>query len=111
MLNFDVQNYIQILALLAEVAVLEEEIVRLEEKVVHFRQDLYQEAVYMSSSMRKLEHSVSAPPNKSNSTMDSPKLENLKFQSQKVGNSTSATRPTTTLTGEKLNYVSLVLIN
>ncbi|ESW32815.1 hypothetical protein PHAVU_001G019400 [Phaseolus vulgaris] len=94
-----------ILALLAEVAVLEEEIVRLEEKVVHFRQDLYQEAVYMSSSMRKLEHSVSAPPNKSNSTMDSPKLEKLKLQSQTVGNSAaeSATRPTTTLTEDKEN--------
>ncbi|XP_031388458.1 uncharacterized protein LOC116201379 isoform X1 [Punica granatum] len=37
------------LELLAEVAVLEEEIVRLEEKVVNFRQGLYQEAVYISS--------------------------------------------------------------
>ncbi|KOM33750.1 hypothetical protein LR48_Vigan01g330600 [Vigna angularis] len=94
-----------ILALLAEVAVLEEEIVRLEEKIVHFRQDLYQEAVYMSYSMRKLEHSVSAPPNKSNSTMDSPKLEKLKFQSQTVGKSaaSSATMPTTTLTEDKEN--------
>ncbi|KAK7383100.1 hypothetical protein VNO78_28769 [Psophocarpus tetragonolobus] len=90
-----------ILALLAEVAVLEEEIVRLEEKVVHFRQDLYQEAVYMSSSMRKLEHSVSAPPNKSNPAMDSPKLDRLKFQSQTDDNQASifATRPTTKLTG------------
>ncbi|XP_028211032.1 uncharacterized protein LOC114393786 isoform X2 [Glycine soja] len=71
-----------ILALLAEVAVLEEEIVRLEEQVVHFRQDLYQEAVYMSSSMRKLENSVSAPPNKSNPTLDSPKLDKLKSLTQ-----------------------------
>ncbi|KAJ1396952.1 Ternary complex factor MIP1, leucine-zipper [Sesbania bispinosa] len=69
-----------ILALLAEVAVLEEEIVRLEEKVVHFRQDLYQEAVYMSSTKRKLEHS--SPPNNSNPTMDSPKLDKLKSPSQ-----------------------------
>lgn len=38
------------LELLAEVAVLEEEVVRLEEKIVHFRQGLYQEAVYISSS-------------------------------------------------------------
>ncbi|TKY57780.1 NEK protein kinase [Spatholobus suberectus] len=92
-----------ILALLAEVAVLEEEIVRLEEKVVHFRQDLYQEAVYMSSSMRKLEHSVSAPPNKSNPTMDSPKLDKLKSQSQTAGNpeATSAARPTPTLTEDR----------
>jgi hypothetical protein len=43
------------LELLAEVAVLEEEVVRLEEQVVHFRQDLYQEAVYMSSSKRNVE--------------------------------------------------------
>ncbi|CAJ1972651.1 unnamed protein product [Sphenostylis stenocarpa] len=94
-----------ILALLAEVAVLEEEIVRLEEKVVHFRQDLYQEAVYMSSSMRKLDHPVSSPPNKSNSTMDSPKLDKLKFQSQTAGDraATSATRPTTTLTEDMEN--------
>ncbi|XP_031119889.1 uncharacterized protein LOC116023067 isoform X2 [Ipomoea triloba] len=37
------------LELLAEVAVLEEEVVRLEEQVVHFRQGLYMEAVYMSN--------------------------------------------------------------
>ncbi|KAJ4831612.1 hypothetical protein Tsubulata_014827 [Turnera subulata] len=43
------------LELLAEVAVLEEEVVRLEEQVVHFRQDLYQEAVYISSSKRNME--------------------------------------------------------
>ncbi|OMO56737.1 hypothetical protein CCACVL1_26335 [Corchorus capsularis] len=39
----------QTLELLAEVAVLEEEVVRLEEQVVNFRQGLYQEAVYASS--------------------------------------------------------------
>ncbi|KAK4789717.1 hypothetical protein SAY86_017021 [Trapa natans] len=37
------------LELLAEVALLEEEIVLLEEQVVNFRQGLYQEAVYISS--------------------------------------------------------------
>ncbi|KAJ7952886.1 Protein of unknown function, DUF547 [Quillaja saponaria] len=37
------------LELLAEVAVLEEEVVRLEEQVVNFRQGLYQEAVFISS--------------------------------------------------------------
>ncbi|KHG29173.1 Voltage-dependent L-type calcium channel subunit alpha-1S [Gossypium arboreum] len=37
------------LELVAEVAVLEEEVVRLEEQVVNFRQGLYQEAVYASS--------------------------------------------------------------
>ncbi|XWS25666.1 hypothetical protein CRYUN_Cryun27aG0087200 [Craigia yunnanensis] len=46
------------LELLAEVAVLEEEVVRLEEQVVHFRQDLYQEAVYLSSSKRNMENSA-----------------------------------------------------
>ncbi|KAE8703770.1 hypothetical protein F3Y22_tig00110462pilonHSYRG00057 [Hibiscus syriacus] len=45
-----------ILELLAEVAVLEEEVVRLEEQVVNFRQDLYQEAVY-ASSKRNVENS------------------------------------------------------
>ncbi|KAK9067084.1 hypothetical protein SSX86_014408 [Deinandra increscens subsp. villosa] len=39
----------QTLELLAEVALLEEEVVRLEEEVVSFRQGLYQEAVYLSS--------------------------------------------------------------
>ncbi|XP_010268747.1 PREDICTED: uncharacterized protein LOC104605611 isoform X2 [Nelumbo nucifera] len=43
------------LELLAEVAVLEEEVVRLEEQVVNFRQGLYQEAVYISSSKRNTE--------------------------------------------------------
>ncbi|XP_076903281.1 uncharacterized protein LOC143558313 isoform X2 [Bidens hawaiensis] len=46
------------LELLAEVAVLEEEVVRLEEQVVHFRQGLYHEAVYISSSKRNLENST-----------------------------------------------------
>lgn len=35
--------------MLAEVALLEEEVVRLEEQLVNFRQGLYQEAVYISS--------------------------------------------------------------
>lgn len=47
---------IQTLELLAEVAVLEEEVVRLEEQVVNFRQGLYQEAVYVSSK-RNVENS------------------------------------------------------
>lgn len=87
-------------------AVLEEEIVRLEEQVVHFRQDLYQEAVYMSSYMRKLQHSVSSPQNKSNPTMDSPKFDKLKSQYQTAGNpaAASATRPSVTFPGEKLHH-------
>ncbi|GMJ07984.1 hypothetical protein like AT4G37080 [Hibiscus trionum] len=44
------------LELLAEVAVLEEEVVWLEEQVVSFRQGLYQEAVY-ASSKRNVENS------------------------------------------------------
>ncbi|XP_057765945.1 uncharacterized protein LOC130986531 [Salvia miltiorrhiza] len=40
------------LELLAEVAVLEEEVVRLEEKIVLFRKGLYQEAAYISSSKK-----------------------------------------------------------
>lgn len=45
---------IKTLELLAEVAVLEEEVVRLEEQVVSFRQGLYQEAVYISSKSNGL---------------------------------------------------------
>ncbi|KAK9136084.1 hypothetical protein Syun_015414 [Stephania yunnanensis] len=46
------------LELLAEVAVLEEEVVRLEEQVVSFRQGLYQEAVNISSSKQNIENAV-----------------------------------------------------
>ncbi|OIW03443.1 hypothetical protein TanjilG_14668 [Lupinus angustifolius] len=87
-----------ILALLTEVAVLEEEIVRLEEKVVRLRQDLYQEAVYNSSSKTKIEHSALA--NNPNLTTHSPKLDKLKYLSITAGNSapaTSSTRCNTTL--------------
>ncbi|XP_027355151.1 uncharacterized protein LOC113865026 isoform X2 [Abrus precatorius] len=83
------------LGLLAEVAVLEEEIVRLEEQVVHFRQDLYQEAVYMSSSKMKLEHSECVNNASSN---HSAKLGKLKSLSQRMDNAaTSVTRTTTPL--------------
>lgn len=44
------------LELLAEVAVLEEEVVRLEEQVVNFWQGLYQEAIYISSSKKTMEN-------------------------------------------------------
>lgn len=37
---------------------MEEEVIRLEEQVVHFRQDLYQEAVYISSTKRNKENSA-----------------------------------------------------
>lgn len=48
------------LELLAEVAVLEEEVVRLEELVVNVRQGLYQEAVY-TSSRRNGSNSAESP--------------------------------------------------
>jgi len=47
---------LQILELLAEVAVLEEEVVRLEEKIMLFRKGLYQEAVNISSSEKNVEN-------------------------------------------------------
>ncbi|XP_070669719.1 uncharacterized protein [Malus domestica] len=72
------------LELLAEVAVLEEEVVRLEEQVVHFRKDLYQEAVYISNSKRKME-TFSAV------SSDSYPIKNPKFQSQRGNNSTNST--------------------
>ncbi|CAK9168621.1 unnamed protein product, partial [Ilex paraguariensis] len=43
---------------LAEVTILEEEVVRLEEQVVHFRQGLYQETIHISSSKRNMDDSV-----------------------------------------------------
>ncbi|KAI3504829.1 hypothetical protein L1887_26561 [Cichorium endivia] len=46
------------LELLAEVAVLEEEVIRLEDQVVQFRQDLYEEAIYISFFKRNLEIST-----------------------------------------------------
>ncbi|RHN70261.1 putative ternary complex factor MIP1, leucine-zipper [Medicago truncatula] len=79
------------LGLVAEVAVLEEEIVRLEEKVLHFRQDLHQEAVYMSSSKMKLEHLEAASVNNANPN-DSTKLDHT---------ATFSTRPKTTLPDDK----------
>ncbi|KAL2346382.1 hypothetical protein Fmac_000382 [Flemingia macrophylla] len=84
-----------ILGLLAEVAVLEEEIVKLEEQVVHFRQNLYQEAVYLSSSKMKLEHSAGVNNSIPNSN---PKLGNVKSLAQTMENgATSETRHITTL--------------
>ncbi|KAJ6814603.1 uncharacterized protein M6B38_137335 [Iris pallida] len=53
------------LELLAEVAVLEEEVARLEEQVVSFRQGLYQEAVYILSSKNERNQSDPCPPSSS----------------------------------------------
>ncbi|KAE9586793.1 hypothetical protein Lal_00004644 [Lupinus albus] len=77
------------LGLVAEVAVLEEEIVRLEEQVMHFRQNLYQETVYISSSKMKLNNL---------SPSNSRKHGKFKSLSQTMGKAaTSATRTTTTI--------------
>ncbi|XP_024976210.1 uncharacterized protein LOC112514110 [Cynara cardunculus var. scolymus] len=46
------------LELLAEVAVLEEEVIRLEDQVVQYRQNLYEEAIYISFYKRNLENSA-----------------------------------------------------
>ena len=72
--------------LLAEVAVLEEEVVRLEEQVVHFRQDLYQEAVHISSTKRSVENSADSYPSKNH------KSEQGKFSTQNVGDSAASLR-------------------
>lgn len=74
------------LELLAEVAVLEEEVVRLEEKVVHFRQGLYQEAVYISSSKRNMDNVTDTiEPNQEKS----PKQKQTKLSPQMEANSAS----------------------
>lgn len=76
----------QTLELLAEVAVLEEEVVRLEEKVVHFRQGLYQEAVYISSSKRNMDNVTDTiEPNQEKS----PKQKQTKLSPQMEANSAS----------------------
>ncbi|KAI3462765.1 hypothetical protein Pfo_019428 [Paulownia fortunei] len=66
------------LELLAEVAVLEEEVVRLEEQVVNFRQGLYHEAVCVSSR-RSTENST---PSSSESLIRSPKQRHSRSSSQ-----------------------------
>ncbi|XP_019156729.1 PREDICTED: uncharacterized protein LOC109153296 isoform X2 [Ipomoea nil] len=69
------------LELLAEVAVLEEEVVRLEEQIVHFRQGLYQEAVYVSSSKSNVSNDGPLKENHSCfSTTNNHKPPNLKAQ-------------------------------
>ncbi|KAI9113193.1 hypothetical protein K1719_015718 [Acacia pycnantha] len=73
-----------ILALLAEVAVLEEEIVRLEEQVVGLRQDMYEEAVLISSSRRRMEHLTHSNNANSIGSLDPDKL---KYFSQTTTNS------------------------
>ncbi|KAL5714241.1 hypothetical protein ACHQM5_016229 [Ranunculus cassubicifolius] len=69
------------LELLAEVAVLEEEVVRLEEQVVSYRQNLYQEAVNTSSSKRSMENATDI--------YDSSKMSESKASLPAEGNSAS----------------------
>lgn len=74
------------LELLAEVAVLEEEVVRLEEKVVHFRQGLYHEAVYISSSKKDMDNVTDTIEQ---NQVKSPKQKQTKLSSQLESNSAS----------------------
>lgn len=79
-------------------AVLEEEVVRLEEQVVHFRQDLYQEAVYISSSKKNMESSIDLCDPCVDDTNS--KQEQSKFLARNVGGSmTSAIRQLASLSG------------
>lgn len=83
-------------------AVLEEEIVRLEEQVVHFRQDLYQEAVYMSSSKMKLEQSAGVS---NSSPQSSPKLVKEESLSQTLDNAARSGTMSITLPSEELTIL------
>lgn len=74
---------------MAEVAVLEEEVVRLEEQVVNFRQGLYQEAVYISSKRNAENLRDSMDQN----SIRSSKHQRSKSLSQSELNSTTMARP------------------
>ncbi|XP_020677431.1 uncharacterized protein LOC110096022 isoform X1 [Dendrobium catenatum] len=76
------------LELLAEVAVLEEEVVRLEEQVVNFRQGLYQEAIYISSSKRSSENGLDSCHDQFSQNAKNPELH--KVQSRSTGNNASS---------------------
>lgn len=73
---------------MAEVAVLEEEVVRLEEQVVNFRQGLYQEAVY-NSSKRNAENL--------NDPMDQNSIRSSKHQRSKSLSQSELNSTTTTM--------------
>ncbi|KAJ1419113.1 Ternary complex factor MIP1, leucine-zipper [Sesbania bispinosa] len=76
------------LELVAEVAVLEEEVVRLEEQVVNFRQGLYQEAVYIYS--KRNAENLNDPIDQN--SIRSSKHQRSKSLSQSEFNSTTVTR-------------------
>ncbi|KAF8410021.1 hypothetical protein HHK36_002541 [Tetracentron sinense] len=93
------------LKLLAEVAVLEEEVVRLEEQVVNFRQGLYQEAVYISSSKRNMENTIQLYDPR---LIKNPKQEQSKSSSQaKCNSETSTARPVHSLPGNTPGSIQL----
>ncbi|KAF8405074.1 hypothetical protein HHK36_009971 [Tetracentron sinense] len=93
------------LELLAEVAVLEEEVVRLEEQVVNFRQGLYQEAVYISYSKRMDNPTNSYDPY----PVKNPKQEQSKFSFHAEGNlGTAVVTSLPSLAGDTLGLRQLV---
>ncbi|XP_071704248.1 uncharacterized protein [Rutidosis leptorrhynchoides] len=70
------------LELLSEVAVLEEDVIRLEEQVVQYNQDLYQEAIYTSFYKKNLENSSdfqeishTKDPKSNTTTLSPPQIE------------------------------------
>ncbi|KAG9450980.1 hypothetical protein H6P81_010945 [Aristolochia fimbriata] len=79
------------LELLAEVAVLEEEVVRLEEQVVNFRQGLYQEAVYISCSKKNIENAIELCDQYPSRVL---KVDQYKSSSQTAGLESSMDGPT-----------------
>ncbi|GAU49191.1 hypothetical protein TSUD_191300 [Trifolium subterraneum] len=79
------------LELLAEVAVLEEEVVRLEEQVVNFRQGLYQEAVYISS--KRNAENLNDPIDQNNMRSSNSKHQRSKSYSQSEFNSMTTRLP------------------
>ncbi|KAG1366605.1 hypothetical protein COCNU_13G003950 [Cocos nucifera] len=81
------------LELLAEVAVLEEEVVRLEEQVVNFRQGLYQEAIYISSS-KKTKESTSDSCCDPNQCQNSKTMEQAKICAQLANSETASVSKT-----------------
>ncbi|KAJ6733075.1 hypothetical protein OIU74_004933 [Salix koriyanagi] len=84
-----------ILELLAEVAVLEEEVVRLEEQVVNFRQGLYQEAVYVSSkkNVENSKDAIDQPP----STTRPKHTRSKSLSLNETNSATSAAKPQSSL--------------
>ncbi|KAG2724493.1 hypothetical protein I3760_01G020300 [Carya illinoinensis] len=80
------------LELLAEVAVLEEEVVRLEEQVVNFRQGLYQEAVYISSK-KNVENSSDAIDRNSVKSSSTIHQRSKSLPQNELNSATSTARP------------------